>query len=57
MQVESNTGDGVSTMTSNTGDGVSTLALKPMGGVNQSTKQKAPVAPQNGEKSLNLIVN
>ena len=34
-----------------TGDGVSTLGLKPMGGVNQSPKQREPVAPQNGDLS------
>ena len=35
--------------TEGTGDGAPTLALKPMGGVNQSLKQKVPVAPQNGD--------
>ena len=30
-------------------DGASTLALKPMGGVNQSPKQRVPMAPQNGD--------
>ena len=35
-------------LTLSTGNGASTLALKPMGGVNQSLKQSAPVAPQNG---------
>ena len=35
--------------TESAGDGASTLALKPMGGVNQSPKQKTPVAPQNGD--------
>ena len=33
------------------GDDGSTLALKPMGRVNQSLKQRAPVAPQNGDLS------
>ena len=33
---------------SSTGNGASTLALKPMGGVNQSLKQRVPLAPQNG---------
>ena len=37
------------------GDDGSTLALKPMGRVNQSPKQRAPVAPQNGEMSLQKI--
>ena len=32
-----------------TGDGASTLALKPMGRVNGSPKQRVPVAPQNGD--------
>ena len=31
-------------------DGASTLALKPMGGVNRSPKQRVPVSPQNGER-------
>ena len=30
------------------GDGATTLALKPMGRLNQSPKQRVPVAPQNG---------
>ena len=30
-------------------NGACTLALKPMGGVNQSLKQRVPVAPQNGD--------
>ena len=33
------------------GDDGSTLALKPTGRVNRSLKQKAPVAPQNGDLS------
>ena len=33
----------------------STLALKPMGGINQSLKQRAPVAPQNGDLSPQKI--
>ena len=37
------------TTTHNIDSGASTLALKPMGGVNQSQKQRAPVASQNGE--------
>ena len=36
-------------VTGNLGDGASTLALKPMGGVNWSPKQRVPVAPQNGD--------
>ena len=35
--------------TESTGDDASTLALKPMGGVNRSPKQRVPVAPQNGD--------
>ena len=35
--------------TEHEGDGTSTLALKPIGGVNRSPKQRAPVAPQNGD--------
>ena len=31
------------------GNGASTLALKPMGRVNRSLKQRVPVAPKNGE--------
>ena len=31
------------------GDGASTLALKRIGGVNQTPKQRVPVAPQNGD--------
>ena len=38
-------------VTSSPGDGASTLALKPMDGVNQSPKQRVPVAPQNGDLS------
>ena len=34
-----------------TGNDGSTLALQPMGRVNQSRKQRAPVAPQNGDFS------
>ena len=41
--------------TSSTGDGASTLALKPMGGVNQSPKQRSSVAPQNGDLSPQKI--
>ena len=37
-------------VTSSTGNGASTLALKPMGGVNQSPKQRVPVVPQIGHK-------
>ena len=33
------------------GNDGSTLALKPMGRVNQSPKQGAPAAPQNGDLS------
>ena len=33
----------------------STLALKPMGRVNQSPKQRVPVAPQNGDLSPQKI--
>ena len=32
-------------------DDRSTLALKPMGRVNQSPKQRVPVTPQNGDLS------
>ena len=35
-------------------DDGSTLALKPMGRVNQSPKQRALVAPQNGDLSLQI---
>ena len=35
--------------TSSAGNGASTLALKPMGGVNQSPKQRVSVALQNGD--------
>ena len=38
-----------------TGDDGSTLALKPTGRVNQSPKQRAPVAPQNGDLSQQKI--
>ena len=34
-------------VTESAGNGASTLALKPMGGVNWSPKQRVPVAPQN----------
>ena len=37
-------------------DDGSTLALKPMGRVNQSPKQKVPVAPQNGYLSLQKML-
>ena len=37
--------------TESAGDAASTLALKPMGRVNQSPKQRVPVAPQNGDLS------
>ena len=33
-----------------------TLALKPMGRINRSLKQRAPVAPQNGDLSLQKIL-
>ena len=33
-------------VTGGAGNGASTLALKPMGGVNRSLKQRVPVAPQ-----------
>ena len=33
----------------NSGNDASTLALKPTGTVNQSPKQRVPVAPQNGD--------
>ena len=33
------------------GDGTSTLALEPMGRVNQSSKQRVPVVPQNADLS------
>ena len=33
------------------GDDGSTLALKPIGRANQILKQRAPVAPQNGDLS------
>ena len=36
-------------VTESTSDGVSTLALKPLGGVNRSPKQRVPVAPQNSD--------
>ena len=36
-------------VTESAGDVASTLALKPMGRVNWSPKQRAPVAPQNGD--------
>ena len=35
--------------TESTGNGVSMLALKPMGRVNQSPKQRVQVARQNGD--------
>ena len=35
--------------TESAGHGASILALKPMGGVNQSTKQEAPMTPQNDD--------
>ena len=38
-----------------TGDDGSTLALKPMGRVNPSRKQRAPVAPQNGDLHRNFF--
>ena len=34
---------------SSAGNGASALVLNPMGGVNRSPKQRAPVPPQNGE--------
>ena len=37
------------------GSGASTLALKPMGRVNQSLKQRVLVVPQNGDLSLQQI--
>ena len=37
------------------GDDGSTLALKPMGRVNRSPKQRAPVAPQNSDLSPQKI--
>ena len=36
-------------VTEGAGNGAPTLALKPMGRVNQSPKQRVPVAPQNGD--------
>ena len=36
-------------MTPSVGHGASTLALKPMGRINQSLKQRVPVALQNGD--------
>ena len=36
-------------VTESAGDGTSTLALKPMGGVNRSPKQRVPVASQNDD--------
>ena len=36
-------------MTSSTGNGASTLALKAMDRINQSPKQRVPLAPQNGD--------
>ena len=42
-------------VTSSAGDGVSTLDLKPMNRVNQSPKQRVPVAPQNGDLSPQKI--
>ena len=36
-------------MTENAGNGASTVALKTMGGVNLSWKQRVLVAPQNGD--------
>ena len=41
--------------TSSAGNGASSLALKPIGGLNQSLKQRAPVAPQNGDLSLQKL--
>ena len=38
-------------VTESADDGASTVALKPMGGVNRSPKQRVPVAPQNGDLS------
>ena len=38
-----------------TGNDGSTLALKPMGRVNQSPKERVPVAPQNGDLSPQKI--
>ena len=35
--------------TESAGNGASTLALKPVGGVNRSPKQRVPVDPQNGD--------
>ena len=37
------------------GDDGSTLALKPVGRVNRSPKQRAPVDPQNGDLSPQKI--
>ena len=42
-------------VTSSAGDGASTLALKLMGGVNRSPKQRAPMVPQNGDLSPQKI--
>ena len=38
-------------VTESADDGASTLALKPIGRVNRSPKQRAPVAPQNEKKN------
>ena len=38
-----------------TGDNGSTLALKPMGRVNRSPKQRVTVAPQNGFKTRGRV--
>ena len=43
-------------VTSSAGDGASTLALKPMARVNRSLKQRAAVAPQNGDLSSQKII-
>ena len=37
------------------GNGASTLALKLMGGVNRSPKQRVPVAPQNSDIAIYKI--
>ena len=44
-------------MTSITGSGASTLALKPMGGVNQSPKQRVHVTTRNGDIVAAIFLN
>ena len=39
----------------NTGNGRSTLALKPMGRVNSSLRQRVPLAPYNGDHTTNFF--